>query len=266
VFELGDKAAVVIGAASGIGRAIAIGLAGQGASVDCLDLDRAGAEQTAQQIRAAGGKAGADEVDVRSSASVDAALAAVRANRGRVDTVVCTPGINIRKPLLRYTDEDYDAVTDVNLRGTFHVLRAAGRIMAEQRTGSILAISSISCQAVEPGQVIYAGTKAAVAQMVRVLAAELGPFGVRVNALSPGPVETELTAPIRSDGDWAEAYAGKTAMKRWARAAEMAGPAVFLASDAASYVTGEVLFAHGGWTDLDQRFQGGPVFDEVAAP
>jgi NAD(P)-dependent dehydrogenase (short-subunit alcohol dehydrogenase family) len=259
VFDLSGKAAAVVGAASGIGRAIAVGLAAQGACVDCLDLDETGAAETAGRIGAAGGTARAAPVDVRSSASVDSALAAVADLRGRLDTVVCTPGINIRKPLLRYSDEDYDAVTDVNLRGTFHVLRAAGRIMVAQGRGSILVISSISCQAVEPGQVIYAGTKAAVAQMVRVLAAEVGPCGVRVNALSPGPVATELTGPIRADADWAEAYASKTAVKRWARPEEMAGPAAFLASDAASYVTGAVLFAHGGWTDLDQRFQGGPL-------
>jgi len=262
VFDLHTKVAAVVGAASGIGRAIAVGLAQHGASVDCLDLNVTGAEKTAAGIREAGGEAGAAEVDVRQSASVDAALAAVARERSRIDTIVCTPGINVRKPLLRYSDEDYEAVTAVNMRGTFHVLRAAGRIMTPQRSGSITVISSISCQAVEPGQVIYAGTKAAVAQMVKVLAAELGPYGVRVNAISPGPVETELTVPIRSDRDWQQAYAAKTAVKRWARAEEMAGPAVFLASDAASYVTGAVLFVHGGWTDLDQRFQGGPVLEQ----
>lgn len=257
--DLSGTAVVVVGAASGIGRAIAEGLAGHGAGVDCLDLDGAGAEETVRRIKAAGGSADAATVDVRESGSVDLAFGAVQDARGRIDTVVCTPGINIRKPLLAYTDDDYDAVTAVNLRGTFHVLRAAGRIMVTQRSGSILVISSISCQAVEPGQVIYAGTKAAVAQMVRVLAAEVGPYGVRVNALAPGPVETDLTVPIRSNPQWADAYTSKTAIKRWARPEEMAGPAIFLASELASYVTGQVLFAHGGWTDVDQRFQGGAM-------
>lgn len=262
MFELDGEVAAVVGAASGIGRQIALGLADQGAKVTCLDVNAAGAEKTAQEIGEAGGMAAAARVDVRDSESVDAALRAVRDGEGRLDTVVSTPGINIRKPLLHYSDDDYDAVTDVNLRGTFHVLRSAGRIMAGQRHGSILVISSISCRVVEPGQVIYAGTKAAIAQMVRVLAAELGPFGVRVNALSPGPVETDLTIPIRSDHAWSEAYASKTAIGRWAKPEEIAGPAVFLASTAASYVTGEVFFVHGGWTDLDQRFQGGPILDQ----
>lgn len=99
---------------------------------------------------------------------------------------------------------------------------------------------------------VYAGTKAAIAQMVRVLAAEIGPYGVRVNALAPGPVETELTEPIRRDDAWRDAYASKVGLQRWAKP-------VFLASDDASYVNGEVLFVDGGWTDMDRRFQGGPV-------
>lgn len=265
MFRLDDQIATVIGGAAGIGRAIAGGLAGQGAAVDCLDVDLDGARETARAIRETGGDATAAVVDVRRSASVDAALAAIVERRGRLDIAVCTPGINIRKPLLRYTDEDYDAVMDVNLRGTFHVLRGAGRIMTRQGGGSIIVIASISARAVEPGQVIYAGTKAAIGQMVRVLAAELGPYGVRVNAIAPGPVATELTTPIRADADWNDAYASKTAVGRWARPDELAAPAVFLASPSASYVNGEILFVDGGWTDLGRQFQGGPVLDDLTA-
>jgi NAD(P)-dependent dehydrogenase (short-subunit alcohol dehydrogenase family) len=251
---LENRVVAVFGAASGIGRAIAVAMAAQGASVHCLDVDGDGATQTAKEAGVGGATATAAEVDVRSSASVDAALAAVVEAGGRLDVAVCTPGINIRKPLTGYTDEDYDAVVDVNLRGSFHVLRGAGRIMSEQRSGNMLVISSISARVVEPGQVIYAGTKAAIAQMVRVLAAELGPLGVRVNAIAPGPVETALTLPIRSVPEWGEAYAAKIALKRWAQPEEIAGPALFLASDAASYINGELLYVDGGWTDLDQRF------------
>ncbi len=260
MFALTDQIAAVVGAGSGIGRAIAIGMASQGASVSCLDLDDAGAAQTAKMIVAAGGVADSGQVDVRQSAEVSAALRDV-AKGGRLDIAVSTPGINIRKPLLRYTDEDYDTVMAVNLRGNFAVMRAAGQIMAPQGSGSIIVISSISSRAVEPGQVIYAGSKAALAQMVRVLAAELGPHGVRVNALAPGPTVTELTTPIRNDPAWNSAYTDKVALGRWAQAEELAGPAVFLASSAASYVTGEVVFVDGGWTDLDRRFQGGPILE-----
>ena len=160
----------------------------------------------------------------------------------------------MRKPILKYTDEEFGRVIDVNLRGSFIVLRAAGRVMTRQKLGSIILFSSIRSQVVEPGQAVYAATKAAVLQMVKTAAAEFGPDGVRVNAIGPGVVETPLTAPIKADADWYRAYAAKTVFNRWARVEEMVGPAVFLASDAASYVTGTILFADGGWLAADGRF------------
>ncbi len=264
MFELTGRVAAVVGAGAGIGRAIAIGLADAGAWVQCLDVDEDHARETAEAIRAGGGRARGGYVDVRESKSVDLALAAVEADHDALDIVFCTPGINIRKPMLRYTDADFDAVLDVNLRGSFNTMRAAGQLMAPRGRGSIVVISSISSRVVEPGQVMYAGTKAALTQMVRVLAAELAPFGVRVNALGPGPTATELTLPIRSDQGWHDAYAQRTALGRWADPAELAGPAVFLCSDAATYVTGELLYVDGGWIDIDRRYQGGPVLEEDA--
>ena len=108
---------------------------------------------------------------------------------------------------------------------------------------------------VEPGQSVYAATKAGIVQLVRTAAAEFGPSGVRVNALAPGIVETPLTEPIKSVPDWYEAYAAKTVLGRWATPEEMVGPIIFLSSDASSYVTGTVLFADGGWTAADGRYQ-----------
>jgi len=134
-------------------------------------------------------------------------------------------------------------------------LREAGRVMSQQRSGSIIAFSSIRSQVVEPGQGIYAATKAGIVQMVRALAAELGPRGVRVNAIAPGVVETPLTNPIKESASWYSAYAAKSVFGRWASADEMAGPVVYLASDASSYVTGSVLLVDGGWTAVDGRFE-----------
>jgi NAD(P)-dependent dehydrogenase (short-subunit alcohol dehydrogenase family) len=168
--------------------------------------------------------------------------------------VICTPSINVRKPILQYTGDDFDRVVATNLKGSFNVLQAAGRIMTAQRGGSVVMFSSIRAQVVEPGQSVYAMTKAGIVQLVRAGAAEFGPFNVRVNAMAPGVVETPLTAPIKSNAAWYAAYANKSALRRWAHADEMVGPTLFLVSDAASYVTGTVLFADGGWTAVDGRY------------
>ena len=133
-------------------------------------------------------------------------------------------------------------------------LQAAGRVMTAQRRGSIVIFSSIRARVVEAGQSVYAATKAGIVQMVRAAAAEFGPSGVRVNAVGPGVVETPLTAPIIGNREWYDAYAAKSVFKRWATADEMVGPTLFLASDAASYVTGTLLLADGGWTATDGRF------------
>lgn len=117
-----------------------------------------------------------------------------------------------------------------------------------------MVFSSIRSLLVEPGQGIYAATKAGLLQMARVLAAELGPFGVRVNAIGPGIVETPLTEPIKSNPEWYQAYAAKNALGRWAQPAEMVGPVVLLLSDAGSYMTGSIIYVDGGWTAIDGRF------------
>ncbi len=254
-FDLTGKIVAVVGAGSGIGAAVAEGCAAHRATLVCFDLDTKAAESVVARIRSSGGQAEAGALDLRDGAAVEEAFQGVRARHGRLDVVIATPGINVRKPLLSYTDEDFDRVIGLNLKGSLHVLKSAGGIMAGQGAGSIVLFSSIRSQVVEPGQGVYAATKAGINQMVRALAAELGPRGVRVNAIAPGVVKTPLTAPILNNAEWREAYAAKSALGRWAETEEMIGPAVFLASDAASYVTGSVLFVDGVGLAVDGRFQ-----------
>ena len=239
MFRLDGRVALVIGAGSGIGEASAAALARQGATVVGADNRPGAAEQV---------------VEISDGASVAALMKNVMAKHGRLDVVVSTPGINVRKPILNYTSEEFDRVIGVNLKGTFHVLREAGAIMAEAGGGSIIAFSSIRSITVEPGQAVYASTKSGIVQLVRGLASELGPRNVRVNAIAPGVVETPLTKPIKDKPEWYNAYAAKSVLGRWARAEEMAGPVCFLASDAASFITGSVMFVDGGWTAADGRF------------
>jgi NAD(P)-dependent dehydrogenase (short-subunit alcohol dehydrogenase family) len=243
LFGLTGRQALVIGS-GGIGREVALALAAHGAAVTAADIDEVAAMGTGG---ACDGEWGV--VDVTDSASV-ATLAA----RGTPDVLVTTVGMNVRKPLSRYTDDDFERVVRINLRGVFTLIREFGPKMAAAGGGSVIAFSSIRGQVVEPGQGAYAATKAGLVQLIRTAAAEYGPAGVRFNAIAPGVVETELTAQIRADRPWADAYAAKSALGRWARADEMAGAAVFLASDAASYVTGSVLLVDGGWTAIDGRF------------
>jgi NAD(P)-dependent dehydrogenase (short-subunit alcohol dehydrogenase family) len=254
MFSLKGKTVAVIGAGSGIGQAVAIGAAEQGACVFSFDLDASKAEETAEAIRATGAEANSGRVDITSETSVRDGLAEAAAKYRRLDGVVCTPAINVRKAILSYKGDEFDRVVQVNLRGSFNVLQAAGRTMVAQKSGSIVLFSSIRSLVTEPGQSVYSMTKAGIVQLVRTAATEWGERGVRVNAVGPGVIETPLTAPIKAQPEWYRAYADKTPMKRWAKAGEMAGPTVFLLSDAASYVTGTILFADGGWLANDGRF------------
>ncbi len=254
MFRLDGRGVAVVGAGSGIGEAVARACARQGAQVSCLDIKGTEAARVAAAIAASGGTARAITVDICDGAATDAAMEGARDWMGRLDAVACTPSINVRKTILAYSEEEFDRVLRVNMKGNFNVLRSAGRILTVQRSGSIVLFSSIRSQVVEPGQAVYASTKAAIVQLARTAAAEFAPFGVRVNALAPGVVETPLTAPIKANADWYNAYADRNALKRWATPDEMAWPTVFLLSDAASYVTGTVLFVDGGWLAVDGRF------------
>jgi NAD(P)-dependent dehydrogenase (short-subunit alcohol dehydrogenase family) len=242
LFRLDGRRAVVVGAGSGIGREAALALEAQGAEVVCADRDVHAAAATG-----AGTPYALDVLDrdaVRRAAS----------ELGAVDVLVFTAATNVRKRLLDYADAEFDRVVDLNLRASFDLVRAFGGGMASRGRGSVIGFTSIRAVTVEPGQGVYAATKAGLVQLLRTAAAELGPRGVRVNAIAPGVVETPLTTQIRADPAWEAAYASKSALGRWAQPSELAGAVVYLASDAASFVTGSVLTVDGGWTAIDGRF------------
>ncbi|HVH57996.1 MAG TPA: SDR family NAD(P)-dependent oxidoreductase [Vicinamibacterales bacterium] len=254
IFDLTGKIAAVIGGASGIGEAVTIGAAQLGATVVCLDIRQIEAARVSARAVDAGCSCEAGELDIRDRSAVDQVFAAIAKKHGRLDIAICTPGINVRKKIVDYEDDELARVLDLNLKGTFNVLRAAGRIMMTQRGGSIVLFSSIRSVVVEPGQSVYAATKAGIVQMARGAASEFGKFGVRVNCVGPGVIETPLTAPIKNNEEWFAAYSAKTIFQRWGTPEEMVGPTLFLASDAASYVTGTIIYADGGWLAQDGRF------------
>jgi NAD(P)-dependent dehydrogenase (short-subunit alcohol dehydrogenase family) len=246
-FDLHGKTALVLGAASGIGKASAEALAALGATVICADRDAAGVAATAATL-------GAGEphvVDAGNSADIERLAAAITASHKRLDVALTTPAVHVRKLMCDYTDDEYDRVADLNLRGTFYFLRAFGRIMRAQGGGSLIASSSVRATTLEPGLAIYGATKAGIIQMVRGLASELGPHGVRVNAIVPSIVETKLVEPLKQRPEIFNALAGHTVFNRWSQPSEIATAVAFLASDAASYVTGTALLVDGGWTAID---------------
>lgn len=243
LFDLSGKTAVVVGV-GGIGREVAAALADHHAEVICADSDPAAAADAAHACR---GRA-------RTLDATDGADVARLAAETAPDVLVTTVGTNVRKRLADYRDDEFDRVLRVNLVSAFHLIRSFAPAMAAGGGGSVIAFSSIRGAVVEPGQGAYAAAKAGLEQLIRTAAAEFGPARVRFNAIAPGVVETELTAQIRADPAWERAYAAGSALGRWAQPREIVGAAVFLASDAASFVTGSVLYVDGGWTAVDGRF------------
>jgi NAD(P)-dependent dehydrogenase (short-subunit alcohol dehydrogenase family) len=251
LFDLGGRKALVLGAASGIGKSSAEALGSLGAAVHCADIDLAGAEATAAGIRAAGGEAQASRTDAADGSQLAALVHRVHSTLGRIDIALTTPGINIRKLVLDYEEAEFDRIVGLNLRGTFFFFQEVGRVMVEQRAGSLIACSSIRASTIEPGLAVYGATKAAISLLVKGFAAEVGGHGVRVNAIAPSIIETPLIAPIKAQPEIFETYARHTVLGRWGQPTEVASAVAFLASDAASYISGSTLLIDAGWTGID---------------
>lgn len=244
-FRLDGKVCVVTGGARGIGRAIAAGLKEAGASVVLADIDLEGAQRCAQEL-------GADTVqlDVTDSRSVERAFDAIVARHGRHDVLVNNAGIVHNTAAIETDDAAWRAVLAVNLDGVFYCCRQAGQRMLQQGGGSIVNVASMSGSIVNrpQPQASYNASKAGVIHLTRSLAAEWALGNVRVNAISPGYVATELTQAGLANPAWRELWLDGTPMRRLARPDEIAPAAIFLASEASAFMTGADLVIDGGYT------------------
>lgn len=249
--RLDGKIAVITGGAKGIGKQIALTLAAEGADIVLGDVDIDEMETAAKEIRDSGRTAITVEANVARKADVDNLVDAAIRNFGKIDIMVNNAGISSRQnSLLKTTEEDWDVIHSVNLRGVFLCVQAAARIMVERKYGKIINIASVAGVLVSPGAPLtYSVAKAGVVHMTRVCARELGPHGINVNAIAPGFIITSLTRSGRTPEEWGRMVEGRkklAALGRVGETQDIANLALFLASDESSFITGQIISADGG--------------------
>ena len=248
-FRLDNRRALITGGSKGLGLVMATALAQSGADVALCSRHLPECERAAAEISAATGRRALPfAADVTVSKDVDRLAAQVESSLGPVDILVNNAGINVRGAPQDLSESDWDQVVDVNLKAPFLLARRLGPAMARRGWGRVINMGSIMSVVALPGRAPYASAKAGLLNLTKVLALEWAQNGVTVNAICPGPFATEMNKPLLDDPEKYKAFVAKIPMGRWGELHEIAGAAVFLASEAASYVTGSALFVDGGWT------------------
>jgi 2-deoxy-D-gluconate 3-dehydrogenase len=256
LFDLSGRTVLIVGASRGIGRAIALGYAEAGASVALASRTEADLLQVAETIRAIGARADVFAADVSRVADAQALVRDVLERMGQIDILVNVAGINRRKPATEISEEDWDAVVDLNLKGLFFTSQAVGRYWIESRRfapeynrgmGKIINIGSIAGMTGFRRRAPYTSSKSGVAGLTRTLALEWAADGICVNCLAPGYVETDLTKPLFDDPAFLEILRNRIPIGRRGYPADMVGPAIFLAGPASDYMTGQTLVVDGGF-------------------
>ncbi len=242
--KLKGKVALVTGAAQGIGRSIALLLARNGADIVVSDVNLEKAEETSREIEAMGSKAMAIKVDVSHWEEVEKMVDSILEKFGKIDILINNAGITRDKLILRMTEEDWDAVLNVNLKGTFNCTKAVVRHMAKQRSGKIVSIASVVGEMGNAGQANYSASKAGVIGLTKTIAREFAQRGINVNAIAPGYIETPMTEVLPEKVK--EELKRLIPMERLGKPEDVAEAVLFLVSEESNYITGQVLNVNGG--------------------
>ncbi|WP_298827915.1 glucose 1-dehydrogenase [uncultured Piscinibacter sp.] len=247
-FRLDGRLALVTGSSAGIGLALARGLAQAGARVVLNGRDPARLAQAEAQFRGEGLAVASRGFDVTDRAEVDAAVDGIERELGAIDILVNNAGIQRRAPFIDFTPADWDELMRTNLDAAFHVGQAVARRMVPRARGRIINICSVMSELGRPGIVPYTASKGAVKMLTKGMAVDLGPLGITVNGIGPGYFKTELNRKLIDDPDFSGWLVGRTPARRWGEVEELAGAAVFLASEAGRFVNGHILYVDGGLT------------------
>jgi len=248
LFNLEGRVAVVTGASGGIGKAIALALAAHGADVLVAGRNPDKTRQAAAEVASVGRRAVPCSLEITSRASAEAMAATALKEFGRIDILVNSAGMNIRKEILEITDSDWDQVLTTNLKGVLYCCQAVGKHLVERKYGKVINISSISSFLGHPARGAYAASKGGLVQLTRVMATEWAPFNVNVNAISPAAVDTPFIAGLKKDRHRLDRELERIPLARIGTPDDVAGAAVFLASRASDFITGQNLFIDGGRT------------------
>ena len=248
-FDLSGRVALVTGSSQGIGRSLAEGLAGAGATVIVHGRDASKAERAATEIAASTGVAAHSTVfDVADAAAVDAGIGWIERELGTPDIVVNNAGIQRRAPIAEFSDLDWDDLVRTNLSSVFHVARRVAPGMIARGSGKLIQVASVQSQLARPSIAPYAATKGAVAMFTKGLCADLAPHGVQANAIAPGYFATELTRALVDDEQFSSWVRGRTPAGRWGAVHDLVGTLIFLASGVSDFVNGQTVYVDGGMT------------------
>lgn len=249
LFEMKGKNALITGGSKGLGYAMAAGLASAGANILIISRNLAEGQNASEKLQADFGiKSKAYTADVSNLSEIENVVADIIMEFGHIDVLINSAGINIRGPIDELSPDDFNAVMKINVEGTWNTSRAVTPHMKNNKSGKIINMASTLGLVGLANRTPYATSKGAVVQMTRALGLELAPFNINVNAICPGPFLTEMNVPIADSAEAKQFIVGATALARWGELKEIQGAALFLASDAGSYMVGSMLTVDGGWT------------------